>query len=406
MEKRVFLIVLDSFGCGRLPDAEEFGDSDCNTLRSVCGSEKFKADTLSALGLFNIDGIGCGTPFSSPLASYGKCAEKSRGKDTTTGHWELCGIISEKARPTYPDGFPPEIIEEFEKRTGRRVLVNKPFSGTEVINLYGDEQREKGALIVYTSADSVFQVAAHEESVPPERLYEYCKIARELLDGENAVGRVIARPFTGSGNGSYTRTERRHDFSLTPPKSLLNMLKDSGLEVVGVGKISDIFAGSGLTKSFPVKGNAAVTEALDDIAGSSFEGLCFANLPDFDMLYGHRNDTDGYALALADFDCRLKGLLRKLRENDVLIITADHGCDPKAPGTDHTREYIPLLWYTKGGPAINLHSRESFADIGKTIEEFFGLSSDISGKSFLRELSFEENYYFKLKRKFKKGGSL
>ena len=380
------MIVLDSYGVGELPDADKFGDAGSNTLRSCCKSPKFRAETLKKLGLFNIDGVDCMPSFENPIASFGKCAEQSMGKDTTTGHWEICGIISKQPMPTYPDGFPKEIMDAFEKQTGRGTLVNLPYSGTKVINDYGDEHVQTGKLIVYTSADSVFQIAAHEDVVPVETLYEYCKIAREILKGEHAVGRVIARPFIGSGNGNYTRTSNRHDFSLVPPKNLLNVLNDNGLDVISIGKINDIFAGSGVTESHPTKGNANGMQVLDEVVMKDFNGLCFANLVDFDMLYGHRNDVDGYANATAEFDAWLSGFLTKLRPDDTLIITADHGCDPGTESTDHSREYIPLLWYTKNGPSVNLHVRSTYADIGKTIEELFGLHSEIAGTSFLDEV--------------------
>ncbi len=393
MPKRVFLIVLDSVGIGELPDADKFGDVGSHTIKSCITSPKFKADNLAKLGLFNIEGIGCGTAFSAPLASYGRCAERSQGKDTTTGHWEICGVISEQAMPTYPDGFPPEVIDEFEKRTGRGTLVNRPYSGTQVINEYGDEHVRTGKLIVYTSADSVFQIAAHEDVVPVETLYEYCKIAREILTGKHAVGRVIARPFVGTGNGNYTRTGNRHDFSLVPPKTLLNVLSEHGYDVISIGKINDIFAGSGVTESNPTKCNAEGMALLDKMVERDFGGICFANLVDFDMQYGHRNDVDGYANAIAEFDTWIGGFLSKLRNDDVLVITADHGCDPGTQSTDHSREYIPLLWYTRGGPAANLYTRTSYSDIGKTIAHHFGIDPDIAGDSFIDDVTFDPHPY-------------
>ena len=394
MSKRVFLIVLDSFGCGEAPDADKFGDVGSNTLRSCTTSSKFKAENLSKLGIFNIDDVGCGEAFSSPLASYGKCRELSMGKDTTSGHWEICGVVSSTPMPTFPNGFPEHIIKEFEKRTGRGTLVNKPYSGTKVINDYGDEHVKTGKLIVYTSADSVFQIADHEDVVPLDELYKDCEIAREILTGDCAVGRVIARPFIGTGNGNYTRTTNRHDFSLVPPKTLLNVLSSNGYDVISIGKIRDIFAGSGVTESHPTKGNKNGMEVLDEMVKKDFNGLCFANLVDFDMLYGHRNDVDGYANAIAEFDEWLGHFLTKLDYDDTLIITADHGCDPATESTDHSREYIPLIWYTKGGPAENLGTRH-FSDIGKTIENLFGLSSEIKGSSFLDKVTFEASPYAK-----------
>ena len=392
------MIVLDSFGVGELPDAEDFGDVGANTLKTVAKSEKFKADTLEKLGFFNIDGVEYLPSYSSPLASFGRCAEQSRGKDTVTGHWEICGAISERAMPTYPEGFPPSVMDEFEKRTGRGWLVNRPYSGTEVLKDFGDEHVATGKLIVYTSADSVFQIAAHEDVVPVEQLYEYCKIAREILQGEHAVGRVIARPFVGT-SGNYTRTPRRHDFSLTPPGTLLNVLKYYGKDVISIGKINDIFAGSGVTESHPTTGNKNGMEVLDEMVTRDFDGLCFANLVDFDMLYGHRRDIEGYATAIAEFDSWLKTFLGKLKEDDVLIITADHGCDPAfTKHTDHTREYIPLLWYTRGGPANNLGTRETYADIGKTIEDYFGFLTDLSGESFLSDVTFKPSEYARYRK--------
>lgn len=398
MAKRVFLIVLDSFGVGELPDADKFGDIGSNTLHSCTTSDKFQASTLTKLGLFNIDGVDSRPGFSSPLASFGKCKEASLGKDTTTGHWEICGAISEQAMPTFPDGFPSEVISEFEKQTGRGTLVNKPYSGTAVINEYGDEHLKTGKLIVYTSADSVFQIAAHEDLIPPEKLYEYCRIAREILKGPYAVGRVIARPFIGESNGNFSRTSNRHDFSLIPPNTLLNVLSDNGYSVISIGKINDIFAGSGVTESHPSKSNNNGMELLDEMVQKDFEGLCFANLVDFDMLYGHRNDIDGYANAISEFDAWLSGFLGKLSPDDTLIITADHGCDPGTPSTDHSREYVPLLWYTRGGPAVNLGTRTSYADIGKTIEDLFKLKSNIAGTSFLYDVTFDVSPYAQFRK--------
>lgn len=388
--KRVFLIVLDSFGIGAMPDAGEYGDEGSDTLRSVSEGKGFKADFLKELGLFRIEGVrDWAAPIFSlnatlPLASYARLAEKSKGKDTTTGHWELAGVISEKPFPTYPDGFPKELIEAFSEKTGRGVLCNLPYSGTKVIEDYGEEHLRTGKLIVYTSADSVFQVAAHEEIVPVEKLYEYCRAARELLTGEHALGRVIARPFAGEP-GRFYRTGRRHDFSLPPSgATALDILKENGFDVLGVGKISDIFAGRGLTENLGVnRDNADGMEKTSRCLSRDFCGLCFVNLVDFDMVYGHRNDTDGYAAAISRFDDWLKGFVPKLRESDVLMITADHGCDPATPSTDHSREYVPLLIYgkaLKGG--VDLGTRESFADLSATLLDMFGLSGG-AGESFL-----------------------
>ena len=388
MTNRVFLIVLDSFGIGELPDASEYGDKGSNTLKSCFLQKDFYVPTMKRLGLFNIDGVDFGEKTENPAAAYGRLKEASKGKDTTTGHWEICGIISEKAMPTYPDGFPQEILDEFSLLTGRGILCNKPYSGTKVIADYGEEHLRTGALIVYTSADSVFQIAAHESIVPPEQLYEYCKIARRLLCGDHAVGRVIARPF--EGELPFKRTARRHDFSLEPPKkTLLNCLSESGLDVISVGKIYDIFAGKGITESHPTKSNADGMKQTSDLLKRDFHGLCFVNLVDFDMVYGHRNDAVGYAKALTEFDGWLSGFLKNINEDDVVMITADHGCDPLTESTDHSREYIPLLIYGKTIKPINLGTRETYADIGKTVGELFGLDCDISGESF-RKLITEE----------------
>jgi len=386
MAQRFFLIVLDSYGVGALPDADSFGDAGSNTLKTVSASPLFRADTLRSLGLFNIDGVDCGPSVGTPLGAYGKCAEQSCGKDTTSGHWEIAGLVSTQPMPTFPDGFPESVIAEFERQTGRKAIVNKPYSGTEVIKDYGDESVRNGSLIVYTSADSVFQIAAHEDVVPLDELYHYCEIARSILTGSYAVGRVIARPFVGS-SGNYTRTSNRKDFSLVPPSdTLLNVLSRAGKDVIAVGKIHDIFAGDGMTESIHTTGNTNGMEVTSAVAARDFDGLCFVNLVDFDMLYGHRNDVDGYAAATAEFDVWLSGFLAGLRPTDTVIITADHGCDPGFPGTDHTREYIPLLWVGNGAKPVNLHTRPTYADIGKTIEDCFGLSSDIAGTSFKGEL--------------------
>ena len=380
-EKRVFLIVLDSFGIGELPDAKAFGDEGSNTLKAIRNHSYFNCPNLALLGLFNIDGVGDGV--EKPRASYAKMKEQSKGKDTTVGHWEIAGLISANPLPTYPNGFPSEVINEFSRLTGRGVLCNKPYSGTEVIKDYGNEHIKTGDLIVYTSADSVFQIAAHEDVVPVEQLYKYCEIARGMLVGEHGVGRVIARPFTGEY--PFERTPRRHDFSLVPPKTtMLNVLKDAGLDVISVGKINDIFAGSGVTESNLTTSNMDGMEKTSAISKRDFNGLCFVNLVDFDSKYGHRNDIEGYAKAMSEFDLWLGEFLPSLRKNDVLIITADHGCDPSTPSTDHSREYTPMLIYgDKVKSGINLGSRDSFADIGATVCEILGQSAQkINGKSF------------------------
>lgn len=388
--KRVFLVVLDSVGIGELPDAKEYNDEGSHTLYAASQSKYFSMPNMEKLGLFNIDGVEEKFPgmeanrdFQGSIARLG---ERSKGKDTTTGHWEIAGVISEMPFPTYPNGFPEEIISEFEKRTGRKTLCNLPYSGTEVIADYGKEHVETGALIVYTSADSVFQIAAHEDVVPVKELYRYCEIAREILQGEHGVGRVIARPFIGS-YPNFSRTSNRHDYSLAPPKTMLDQMVDAGLDVLGVGKIYDIFAGKGITDTVRTKNNEEGIERLIEGIDKSFKGLCFVNLVDFDMVYGHRNDIDGYAKALSYFDSQLPGVLNALKDEDILIITADHGCDPSTPSTDHSREYVPMVAYgrqVKRGN--NIGTRESYSDIAATILEYFSIEQQVAGKSFLNDI--------------------
>lgn len=387
MGKRVFLIVLDSFGIGEADDAEKFGDKGANTLRSVSKSEHFDLKNLKSMGLFNVDGVDYLEETDMPKAAFGRFSEVSQGKDTTVGHWEICGVISEKPLPTYPDGFPNEIIEEFSQECGRGVLCNKPYSGTEVLKDFGKKHMESGDLIVYTSADSVFQIAAHEEVVPVDKLYEYCRIAREILKSEHGVGRVIARPFRGE-EGNFERTSDRHDFSLEPPeKTILDYVKESGKDVIAVGKIKDIFAERGITESVYTSSNADGISRTLEISDKDFEGLCFVNLVDFDMVYGHRNDVDGYAKALTEFDKSLPGIIEKLRDEDLLIITADHGCDPGfTKSTDHTREHIPALIFGKRIKVKNLGTREGFSHIGKTVCDYLGVQADTAGVSFLSEI--------------------
>ena len=385
MAKRAFLIVLDSVGIGEMPDAAAWGDEGSNTLKAIRNHPEFSCPNLTEMGLFSIDGVD--EKILSSRTCYARMQESSKGKDTTIGHWEIAGIYSPKPLPTYPDGFPKEVVEAFEKRTGKGVLCNKPYSGTEVIKDYGEEHLRTGKLIVYTSADSVFQIAAHEDIVPIEELYRYCEIAREMLQGGHGVGRVIARPFTGEY--PFTRTPRRHDYSLAPPSSTLpSVMKKAGFDVISVGKIYDIFAGEGFTESHPTVNNEDGMDKTVDIANRNFNGLCFVNLVDFDMVYGHRNDIAGYARALTAFDRRLGTFLPLLGEEDLLIITADHGCDPSTPSTDHSREYTPMIAYGKKiKEGVNLGTRESFADIGATVLEWFGLPTDaIYGKSFLKEI--------------------
>lgn len=387
--KRVFLIVLDSFGIGEAPDAKDFGDEGSNTLLAVSKSLYFDLPNLEKLGLFAVDGaeIDGDRQITVPIGTYGRMTEQSKGKDTTIGHWEIAGIISEKPLPVYPKGFPEEVTAVFEQETGRKILCNRPYSGTEVIRDYGDEHVKTGALIVYTSADSVFQIAAHEDVVPPEELYRYCKIARKILTGKHGVGRVIARPFIGE-SGHYTRTSNRHDFSIEPPKvTMLDQLKEKGFDVIGIGKIHDIFAGKGLTEFSFTKNNEDGIEQTKEWMKKRFEGLCFVNLVDFDMLYGHRNDVDGYAKALSYFDKQLPKLLGLMREGDILMITADHGCDPSTPSTDHSREYTPFLMYQYGqAKGVNLKTRKTFADIGSTVLDYFGIESKIDGTSVLEDI--------------------
>ncbi len=381
---RVFVIVLDSFGIGQMPDSADFGDIGVNTLKSCSTDPGFDLKNMKELGLFNIDGVDFLNGTDSPKGAYARLAERSKGKDTTIGHWEIAGIYSPNPMPTYPDGFPKEIIDEFERQTGRKVLCNKPYSGTVVINEYGDEHVRTGALIVYTSADSVFQIAAHEDVVSVDKLYEYCQIARDILKGPHAVGRVIARPFIGT-SGNYTRTPRRHDFSLLPPSvTMLDQLESAGYDVISVGKIRDIFAGKGITESNPTTGNPDGIDKTIVIMDRDFNGLCFVNLVDTDMIYGHRRDIPGYAGALTYFDEHLPVMLDKLRPDDYLMITADHGCDPGYTATtDHTREYIPFLM---AGDKVRAGSRgtgSTFADIGATVLDIFGIKPEFEGKSML-----------------------
>lgn len=382
--KRVFLIVLDSVGIGAMPDAAAFGDEGSNTLQAAAKSAYFSMPNMKKLGLFNIDGVAIGEKEEKPLGAFARMTESSMGKDTTIGHWEIAGVISKAPLPTYPNGFPKEILDEFSRKTGRGILCNQPYSGTEVIKDYGEEHMRTGKLIVYTSADSVFQVAAHEEIVPVEQLYEYCQIARDMLVGEHGVGRVIARPFEGKP-GEFKRTARRHDFSLEPPKvTMLDQLKEAGFEVLGVGKIFDIFAGKSITDYVRTTGNPDGIEKTLQYMERDFEGLCFVNLVDYDMLYGHRNDVEGYAKALTYFDERLPEILGKMRKDDILMITADHGCDPSTPSTDHSREYTPLVMYGKNVPAgKNYGTRTSFSDIGATVLNYFGVEKQIAGESFI-----------------------
>lgn len=392
MPKRVFVVVLDSFGIGEEPDAAAYGDEGSNTLCACATSGVLNIPNMTKLGLLNIDGALDSVydvdlkPIESPVGAYARMREKSAGKDTTVGHWEMAGVISPKKFPTYPNGFPQEVIEEFEQKTGRKVLCNKPYSGTDVIRDFGKEHIETGALIVYTSADSVFQIAAHEDVVSPEKLYEYCHIAREILQGKHGVARVIARPF--EGEWPYHRTSRRHDFSLEPTgTTMLDRLKESGFDVLSIGKIYDIFAHRGMTEFEFTTCNADGIQKTIEATSKDFNGLCFTNLVDTDMIYGHRNDPVGYSNALSYFDEHIPQIIEGLREDDLFIITADHGCDPVTPSTDHSREYVPLLITgPKVKPNTNLGTTATFADMAETILDYFGVEQLGAGTSRLSEI--------------------
>jgi phosphopentomutase len=389
MIKKVILIILDACGIGELPDAHLYGDAGSNTIvntaKAVGG---LRLPNLAKLGLGSIEPIPGVSGQMEPSGNYGKMAEQSAGKDSTSGHWEIMGLILKKPFPVYPQGFPPQIIEPFEKTVGSKVLGNKPASGTEIIKELGEEHIRGGHPIVYTSADSVFQIAAHEEVIPVNKLYEMCITARNILRGEHGVARVIARPFVGKP-GSFKRTEKRRDFSLSPPEeTVLDMLKKNDIPVVGIGKIEDLFAGKGLTESIHTNNNS---DGMDKLVGAmkKFEtGLLFINLVDFDMLWGHRNDPQAFASGLEDFDRRLPEVLNLLDPDDLLMITADHGCDPTTPSTDHSREYVPLLVYGRSVKNnVNLGTRKSFSDVGKTIAEAFQIGGTENGVSFLKEIS-------------------
>ena len=390
MNNRVFLIVLDSFGIGEMPDSYQWNDEGSNTLAAVRNHPAFACPTMEKLGLFHIDGVSETTELAgkpAPVAAYARMTEASNGKDTTIGHWEISGIISPRPLPTYPDGFPREVLEEFTRRTGYGVLCNQPYSGTDVIRDFGEEHLETGKLIVYTSADSVFQIAAHEDKVPIDELYRVCDVARDMLtnewDGIHAVGRVIARPFEGTY--PFKRTARRHDYSIAPPAlTMLDTVKAAGLDSIAVGKITDIFVGQGITETIRTGCNAEGMTATARVAEKDFRGICFTNLVDFDMVYGHRNNVEGYAAALTEFDRWLADFIPTMKENDLLIITADHGCDPATPSTDHSREYTPMLMYGQGITPRNLGTRRTFADIAATVLDFLGLPTDVAaGESFL-----------------------
>jgi len=385
--RRIFLIVLDSVGIGALPDADKFGDAGTNTLFHIAETRGLRTPHLAALGLANIHPLPGLTPSDKPLAAYGKMAEISAGKDTMTGHWELMGLQIEQPFQTFPHGFPPALLDEFVRRTGRDVLGNKPASGTQIIEELGARQMETGAWIVYTSADSVFQIAAHEEVIPLDELYEACRIARELtLQEPWRVGRVIARPYVGQP-GAFVRTPRRRDFALKPPApTVMNRLQEAGYDVIAIGKIADIYDGEGVTRHWPTKSNMEGVDRVLDALGTPFRGLAFANLVDFDSLYGHRRDPEGYGRALEEFDARIPELLSALADDDLLIITADHGNDPTHTGTDHTREYVPLLVYHRHIRPVNLGVRGTFADVGATVAENFAVRKPDIGHSFLPEI--------------------
>ena len=386
MMKRIFLIVLDSVGVGELPDAAKYGDEGSNTLKACVDTGILTVPNLEKMGLFRLDGMNYGNNTPS-IGAYGRLAERSAGKDTTTGHWEITGLVSESPMPTYPEGFPKDILEEFSRRTGRGILCNKPYSGTQVILDYGQQQLNSGDLIVYTSADSVFQIAAHEDLIPVEQLYEYCRIARDILQGEHGVGRVIARPYIGE-HPNFTRTANRRDFSLVPPRdTLLDVLQKNRLDTIAVGKISDIFAGKGVSRKIATHSNDEGMEVTIKLAKEDFHGLCFVNLVEFDSHYGHRNNAVGYAEALNRFDAQLGQLLPLLGEEDVLIITADHGCDPSTPSTDHSREYTPLLICGRRiKENIPLGTGDSFGNIAATIAELLGIGGFDEFHSYCREI--------------------
>ena len=382
--KRVFLIILDSFGIGDAPDAADYGDAGSNTLLSCWRTGLLEVPVMAEMGLYHITGVSCGQPSAAPIGAYARMQEQSCGKDTTVGHWELAGVVSHRPFPTYPHGFPSDFIDEFARRTGRGVLCNQVYSGTQVIQDYGRAQQETGAWIVYTSADSVFQIAAHEDVIAPEELYRACRIARELLTGDHGVARVIARPYTGQ-YPNYTRTAGRHDYSLPPTgTTMLDVLTQAGIPTVGVGKIHDIFAGRGIGRSIPTKNNDDGMAQTLELVRTGGEGLYFVNLVEFDMVYGHRNDAPGYARALSRFDRQLSDLLPLLREEDLLMITADHGCDPGTPSTDHSRECVPLLIYGRRiRGATDLGTLPTFADVGASICDYFGCWGLSAGESFL-----------------------
>ncbi len=383
---RGFVIVLDSFGVGAAPDAAKFGDEGASTIKTIYKSKYFSAENMKRMGLLAIDGIDLDGK-DNHTAAFARMRELSAGKDTTIGHWEMAGIVSKNPLPTFPNGFPIEVIDEFEKQTGRKVIVNRPYSGTQVIKDYGEEHLKTGALIVYTSADSVFQIAANEAIVSDDELYRYCKIARKILTGKYGVGRVIARPFEGKTAADFVRTPRRHDFSLEPPRdTMLDVLQKNGKKTIAIGKIYDIFAHRGIDEHYFTENNTQGIAKTLEIAKTDFDGLCYTNLVDCDMLYGHRRDIDGYAKAISEFDDCLPRLAGDLRDDDFLIITADHGCDPGFKGTDHTREYVPLLIYSKSIKGKNLGTIDGFGAVADTVLSMFDIKSTLDGNHILDEI--------------------
>ena len=383
--KRIFLMVMDSFGIGGAEDAGRFGDLGSNTLGSLIKTGVFDVPTLASLGLFHIDGVDRSPAKAEPIGAYGRVCEQSEGKDSTIGHWEIAGIRSDEPLPTYPNGFPKEIIDELERKTGRRVICNKPYSGTDVIRDYGEEHLRTGALIVYTSVDSVMQIAAHGDIVPTEELYRACEEARKILTGEHCVGRVIARPFTGEW--PFKRTSGRHDYSAVPPtKTILDLLKDNGLATIAVGKINDLYAGAGISEAIRTGGNEEGMAVSSAMLEKDFHGLCFVNFVDFDTVYGHRRNAVGYAEAVMKLDSWLAGFIANMRKDDILMITADHGCDPMYKGTDHTRENVPVLVYGKEVKPGNLGVRKSFSDIAATVADIFEIPYGLNGESFKKDL--------------------
>lgn len=383
---RGFVIVLDSFGVGAAPDAAKFGDEGASTIKTIYKSKYFSAENMKKMGLLAIDGIDLDGK-DNHTAAFARMRELSAGKDTTIGHWEMAGIVSKNPLPTFPNGFPTEVINEFEKQTGRKVIVNRPYSGTQVIKDYGEEHLKTGALIVYTSADSVFQIAANEAIVSDDELYRCCKIARKILTGKYGVGRVIARPFEGKTAADFVRTPRRHDFSLEPPReTMLDILQKNGKKTIAIGKIYDIFAHRGIDEHYFTENNTQGIAKTLEIAKTDFDGLCYTNLVDCDMLYGHRRDIDGYAKAISEFDDCLPRLAGDLRDDDFLIITADHGCDPGFKGTDHTREYVPLLIYSKSIKGKNLGTIDGFGAVADTVLSMFDIKNTLDGKHILDEI--------------------